>query len=221
MSKLARCGVRIADSLLNKSEEVAFRELEAITNDNALRLFAKPRLSDVILKDGTYLPPRTFDFYTRSHVDFVVTDENSKPILAVEYDGPSHSEPRQQERDRIKDELCGSAGMGILRITANHVTKLFRGMSILRWIIEVMELEKAFYREQEAGHIPWDEPFDASFLWVGGKREYPWHLSLSANGAIRKFLEEFPSRDKGLQTITATDTNQNLRELAFLWAGDQ
>jgi hypothetical protein len=221
MSQLARCGVRIADSLLNKSEEVAFRELEAITNDNALRLFAKPRLSDVILKDGTYLPPRTFDFSTRSHVDFVVTDENSKPILAVEYDGPSHSEPRQQERDRIKDELCGSAGMGILRITANHVTKLFRGMSILRWIIEVMELEKAFYREQEAGHIPWDEPFDASFLWVGGKREYPWHLSLSANGAIRKFLEEFPSRDKGLQTITATDTNQNLRELAFLWAGDQ
>src|ERR1700677_2745775 len=61
MSKLAGCGVRIADSLFNKSEEVAFRELEAITNDNALRLFAKPRLSDVILKDGTYLPPRTFD----------------------------------------------------------------------------------------------------------------------------------------------------------------
>ena len=77
---LVGCGVRIADSLLNKSEEVAFRELEAITNDNALRLFANQRLSDVILKDGTYLPQRAFDFYTRSHVDFVVTDENSKPI---------------------------------------------------------------------------------------------------------------------------------------------
>jgi hypothetical protein len=89
--------------------------LEAITNDNALRLFANQRLSDVILKGGTYLPPRTFEFYSRSHVDFVVTDENSKPILAVEYDGPSHSEPRQQERDRIKDELCASACLGILR----------------------------------------------------------------------------------------------------------
>jgi len=213
--------MRIADSLLNKSEEIAFRELEAIANDNALRLFAKPRLSDVILKEGTYLSQRTFDFYTRSHIDFVVTDQNSKPILVVEYDGPSHSELQQQERDHIKDDLCTSAGLGILRITANHVTKLFRGMSILRWIIEVMELEKAFYREQEAGHIPLDEPFDASFLWVGDRREYPWHLSLSANNAIRKFLDAFPSRDKGLQTITATDTNRNLRELAFLWAGDQ
>lgn len=29
--------MRIADSLLNKAEEVAFRELEAIANDNALR----------------------------------------------------------------------------------------------------------------------------------------------------------------------------------------
>ena len=213
--------MRIADSLLNKSEEVAFRELEAITNDNALRLFANQRLSDVVLKEGTYLPSRAFDFYTRSHVDFVVTDENSKPVLAVEYDGPSHSEPRQRERDRIKDELCASAGLGILRITANHVTKLFRGMSILRWIIEVMELEKAFYREQEAGYIPWDEPFDASFLSSGSKREYPWHLSLSANNAIRKFLEAFPSRDKGLQTFTATDAQQNLHELAVLWADGQ
>lgn len=213
--------MRIADSLLNKSEEIAFRELEAITNDNALRLFANQRLSDVILKEGTFLPQRAFDFYTRSHVDFVVTDENSKPILEVEYDGPSHSEPQQQERDKIKNELCASAGLGILRITANHVTRLFRGMTVLRWIIEVMELQKAFYRDQEGGHIPWDEPFDASFLCVGNKRDYPYWLSLSANNAIRKFLEAFPSQDKGLQTITATDAQENLHELAFLWADDQ
>lgn len=96
--------MRIADSLLNKGEEVAFRELKAITNDNALRLFTKLRLSDVILKADTYLPPRAFDFYTRSHFDFVVANEDPKPLLAVEYDGSSHSEPRQQERDRIKDD---------------------------------------------------------------------------------------------------------------------
>jgi hypothetical protein len=84
-----------------------------------------------------------------------------------------------------------------------------------------MELEKVFYREQKAGRIPWDEPFDASFLWVGDKRKYPYWLSFAANNAIRKFLEAFQSRDKGLQIITATDAQQNLHELAFLWAGDQ
>lgn len=94
-------------------------------------------------------------------------------------------------------------------------------MSVLRWIIEVMELEKAFYRGQVAGRIPWDEPFDASFLFAEGKPEYPWRLSLSADIAIRKFLESVPSRDKGLQTFTATDSQENLHELALLWADGQ
>jgi hypothetical protein len=98
--------MHIAERLLNKSEEVVFRELEAITNDNALRVFANQRLSDVLLKGSTFLSPRIFDFYTRSHVDFVITDEASKPLLAIEYDGPSHSEPRQRER-RLASAFCG------------------------------------------------------------------------------------------------------------------
>jgi hypothetical protein len=66
--------MKIVDSLLNRSEEVVFRELQSISQDNNLKVFAKPRLSDVISKGREFLTQREFDFYTRSHCDFVLTD---------------------------------------------------------------------------------------------------------------------------------------------------
>jgi hypothetical protein len=211
--------MRIADALLNKAEEVAFRELEAITDDNALRLFAKPRLSDVIRKGKAYLPQRVFDFYTRSHVDFVVADADSKPLIVVEYDGPTHTQPKQQERDRIKDALCVEAGLGILRINANHVTRLYRGMSVLRWIIEVTELEKWFYKAQADGQLPWDEPFDpAMIMHRGDGRRWPYWLSVSATQSINDYVASAGwSNCKGWAGIIGEDAQKNLHELSFLW----
>ena len=57
--------MKTVDSLLNRSEEVAFRELQSIAADNNLKVFSKTRLSDVIQKDRTFLTQREFDFYTR------------------------------------------------------------------------------------------------------------------------------------------------------------
>jgi len=213
--------MRIADKLLNRAEELAFRELHAISQDNALRLFAKPRLSDVILKDKP-LSREDFDFYTRAHVDFVVTDEKTKPLFIVEYDGPTHAASLQRRRDRMKDGMCADAGLGILRINANHVTKRYRGMSVLRWIIEVTELEKAFYEAQAAGRVPWDEPFDAAMILDDGKgRKWPYWLSVSATQALNSFaLAENSGRNGGWGAVIGSDTERNLLELSYCWAGD-
>jgi uncharacterized protein DUF2726 len=214
--------MRIAEKLLNKAEEIAFRELDAIAQDNALRLFAKPRLSDVILKDSPLLQA-DFDFYTRAHVDFVVTDDKTKPLFIVEYDGPFHAAPVQQRRDRMKDGLCADAGLGILRINANHVTKLYRGMSVLRWIIEVSELEKWFYDAQTAGHVPSDEPFDATNLVHGGKgRKWPYWLSVSAMQSLNAFVfdNQKPSQ-RGWAGIIGTDAGNKLLKLTYCWFGDR
>jgi very-short-patch-repair endonuclease len=122
--------MKIVDSLVNRSEEVVLRELQQIASDNAVRVFVKQRLSDVIQKGGTHLTNREFDFYTRSHCDFVVTDADARPLVVVEYDGPLHQlSAEQQERDEIKNELCRRAELGLLRINDNYVTKLYRGMS--------------------------------------------------------------------------------------------
>src|SRR5262249_49483013 len=120
--------MKIADALLNKSEEIVWRELGTIADENGLRAFPKLRLSDVIVKGDTWLTQREFDLYTRAHVDFLLTDATAKPIMIIEYDGPSHADSKQTERDKIKDALCADVGLGILRINANHVTRIFRGI---------------------------------------------------------------------------------------------
>jgi len=96
-------------------------------------------------------------------------------------------------------------------------------MSILRWIIEVTELEKAFYEAQEKGHIPWDEPFDPAFLEpVGSGSRFPYWLSASA---IQSFHDFFKTLDhdilKGWNGIIGQDKNVGSRRLSCLYFGDQ
>lgn len=215
--------MKIAEALLNKSEEMVLRELESIADDNGLRVFAKPRLSDVILKGSTILSRREFEFYTRAHVDFVVADEGSKPIMIVEYDGPFHTGAKQLERDKIKDTLCVEAGLGILRINANHVTRLYRGISVLRWIVEVTELQKWFDEAQAQGQIPYDEIFDPASIFTDGRdRKWPYWLSVTTNQAILSFLRKLDKDiPKGRAGVSGTDERGNQHNLSFLWFGDQ
>lgn len=72
--------MKVVDSLPNRPEETVLNELEKIASDNALRVFAKMRLSDAIQKESTHLTNREFDFYTRSHCDFVVVDADTRPV---------------------------------------------------------------------------------------------------------------------------------------------
>jgi very-short-patch-repair endonuclease len=207
----------IADKLLNKAEEMTFRELNSIVEDNGLRLFSKSRLSDVILKDEI-LPRAIFDFYTRAHVDFVVTDQQTKPMFIVEYDGPSHADPRQMQRDQTKDRLCSDASLGILRINANHINRRFRGISVLRWIIEVTELEKSFNDAQQAGYVPWDESFDPAMIIDDGKgKKWPYWLSAAATQRLNDFVSKRRTENGGWANIIGRDDEQNLHDLSFCW----
>jgi hypothetical protein len=158
-----------------------------------------------------------FNFFTRAHVDFVVTNQETKPLFVVEYDGPFHTSTVQRQRDETKDTLCSGAGLGVLRINANHVTRRFRGISVLRWIIEVTELEKSFYDAQQAGHVPWDEPFDpAMVVFDDGKgRKWPYWLSVLATQRLNDFVRK--TQQRGWAGITGYDKEKNLHELSFVW----
>jgi hypothetical protein len=219
--------MKIVESLFNRSEEVVYRELQNIASDNNMKVFAKPRLSDIIQKGNTFLTQREFDFYTRSHCDFVVTDSDFRPLMIIEYDGPLHqTDEKQQERDKIKNELCKRAELGMLRINDRHVTKLYRGMTVLRWIVEVAELEKAFNEAQENGHIPWDEGFDPAFLQpvgaglepVGAGGRFPYWLSASATQSFHTFFDKLdPSVPKGWNGIVGSDKQGNGFRLSCLY----
>lgn len=215
--------MQIVDRLLNRSEQAAFRELERVAVDNGLRAFAKPRLSDVIQKSGAYLSQREFDYFTRSHCDFVVTDDAYRPLMVVEYDGPFHADAKQQERDRIKNGLLKQAGLGLLRINDRHVTKLYRGMSVLRWIIEVTELMKSFDEWQRTGQIPLDEPFDpAAFDSIHGGKRFPYWLSAPATRSFHAFFKTLdPARPHGWTSFVGRDADGTVCQLSTLYFEDQ
>jgi hypothetical protein len=215
--------MRVVDSLLNRSEELAFRELQNIADDNSLKVFPKNRMSDVISKENSYLTQREFDYYTRCHFDFVLTDMSHKPIMAVEYDGPFHSNETQIERDKIKNELRKRAEFGILRIHDRHVTRLYNGMSVLRWIVEVTELEKAFYQAQQDGFVPLDEPFDPmSFGTIGGTKKFPYWLSASATQSFHSFFRKLdPLVPKGWTSFFGRDEEGTAYRLSCLYFGEK
>ncbi|WOH64006.1 hypothetical protein [Bradyrhizobium sp. BWA-3-5] len=63
-------------------------------------------------------------------------------------------------------------------------------MTVLRWIIEVTELEKAFNSAQKEGQIPWEEPFDPAFLEPAGSGgPFPYWLGAAANQSFHKFFD--------------------------------
>lgn len=108
--------------------------------------------------------------------------------MAVEFDGPSHQDSRQ--RDAIKNSLCSRATLPLVRIGSNHVSRTFRGMTALRWIVEVGQLQNAFDEAQAIGQIPFDEDFDPTFLMTMERgSKFPYWLSAEATVRIHKFLK--------------------------------
>jgi hypothetical protein len=213
--------MKIVDKLLNRYEELVFGELSSITTKNSLRSFSKVRLSDVLQTTAVQLSDKDFDFFTRSHFDFVITEKDSKPFTAVEFDGPSHSDIRQQGRDAIKNALCLKAGFPLIRINANHITRQFRGMTLLRWIVEVSQLQKAFDEAQLEGNVPADEEFDpASFFSVGEKRKFPYWLSAEATIGIHNFLKTL-DQPSGWIGFSGRDLQGNIHRLEYVRMGDE
>jgi hypothetical protein len=139
--------------------------------------------------------------------------------MVIEYDGPLHADAKQQERDEIKNELCRRAGLGMLRIHDRHVTKLYRGMSVLRWIVEVSELEKAFYVAQAEGKIPDDEPFDPAMFATGPTgRRFPYWLSAPATQSFHDFFKTLdPAKPKGWTGILGSDNRGTGYRLSCLY----
>jgi hypothetical protein len=211
--------MRIRNRILNISEEIVLKELSAIAADKQFRMFSKPRLSDVIEKD-TYLDTHHFSYYTRSHFDFVITGHELKPFMAIEYDGPYHDSTEQVARDAIKHFLCKEASLPILRINANHVLRKYRGMTLLRWIIEVIQAQKWFYEAQAKGDVPFDEPFDAAMIIADGSgRQWPYWLSASALGRINKFVRTMEGAGAWI-TLLGEDETRTLHSLEYIRVDD-
>jgi hypothetical protein len=114
---------------MHKRRVLLFREpavhsiLRRQLASKGFQVYPKVRLSDAVAKDdGEHLPQREFDYLTRAHLDFVVV-RNELPVFAVEFDGQGHALPEAIERDVLKNRLCKSADLPLLRITSAEINE--------------------------------------------------------------------------------------------------
>jgi very-short-patch-repair endonuclease len=145
-------------------EKATDRLLTAAAIENGDRLLTKVRLADVIDDEG--LTGRAKRYALSAHLDFVMVDaETSVPRFAIEFAGAQHwTDVTVRERDRLKDAVCETAGLPLLRITSEFTRKTGR-WRVLSYVVDAFFLSGAFFDAQERGVIPLDEPFDAeSFL---------------------------------------------------------
>lgn len=116
-------------------ERAVDRLLRRTLTDTEWVIGANTSLQSVLDKDRS-LTPAEFSLYTRGHLDFVVSRaDDDEPEFAIEFDGFAHQDPRQVERDIIKNRLCAEAGLPLLRIGHDELRTRER-ITVLEWLVE-------------------------------------------------------------------------------------
>jgi hypothetical protein len=205
--------------LLNKYEEVTFSRLNSVAIENDARVFAKVRVADVLPLTKSGISNELFAFGLRAHFDFTVTTSTTEPLFAVEFDGPFHQQSEEQkQRDEKKNLITEHFGFSLLRINSRYIDRTYRGLDLLTYFTEVWFLGEVFEKAQSEGQIPYDEPFDPTWIVNDGrkKRQFPYWLSLDVQNEIRKIKKEKLIKDDILSHWIGIDNMGNRRCLAWL-----
>lgn len=145
--------------VMTRAELAPDRAIRAAANKYGAETLVKVRVADALAVDGSGLPNDIYGYALRAHFDFLVVEGAQRmPQFAVEFDDPSHERPEVAARDQKKDMICRSLGLPLLRIDSTFLRRA-REATIVGWLIEVWFTEQAFYRVQDEGQIPEDEPF--------------------------------------------------------------
>jgi len=158
--------------LVNRYEEYTHTALEQAVGNEGGRVSPKVRLADIVnldaIRDSHGLTSSEFHSALQMSFDFLVTDHDSAPLFAVEFDGPQHHDPDVARRDRLKNRLCEQAGLQLLRIESDYLEPVGRFPTMVQWLAELRLLEVKFDQAQAEGQIPLDEPFTTLTIWGKG-----------------------------------------------------
>lgn len=106
--------------LFFSAPERSFYEiLRRITPDHTV--FAKVRMSDVIAVSKESGAWHTSHNRVQSkHLDFLICDATLAPVVAIEFEDPSHARARHKARDQFVDATLAAAEVPIVRIPAKR-----------------------------------------------------------------------------------------------------
>lgn len=204
--------------LLDRYEELAHAEIQAVANRYSLSVFPKVRVADVIVPETVGATGALMSYALKSHFDFVVCRNKFDTAYAIEFDGASHQRPEQIARDAKKDQLCELGSLPLLRINSQYLSKAFGPMSLLAWLMEVHELQLAFDEAQARGEISWEEDFDPFWLMSLDPDEarFPYSFAAKARYRLQRLGERGRIIDSGSSGFVGQDADGTLRGLHFI-----
>ena len=152
------------------------------------------------------------------HFDFLITDHDYNPLFVVEFDGGSHKDPVQIERDRKKNWLCERFEMPLLRINIAYINRTYRNLDLLTWIIEYWFAGKSIEEAYARGDIPEWEYFDPlMFLHMPGvEGRFPLWISAEARCAMQSLAQQGKCLEYAPSTIIGKDPNKVCRAFAAM-----
>jgi hypothetical protein len=144
----------------NSYEEATHEVVRKAATEYGARVFPKVRVADALEADWSGLTKAEYGYALRAHFDFLIAGQDTKALFAVEFDGPHHeNNPKTIARDELKRAVCDKLGLPLLRLDADYLRRRVGKFSLLGWLTEVWFMQEAFYAAQEAGSVPFDEPF--------------------------------------------------------------
>lgn len=208
--------------LLNHAEEVTHSKLEKVCERFGARVFSKPRIADVFSIYNSGLNDDEYSLALKSHFDFVVTYKDTTPLFSVEYDGPSHLNDLQRNRDLLKNTICSHFDYPLLRINSNYINREYRGMDLLTYFVSVWFLHEEFIEAQVRGQIPSDEYFDPILIISSPEWEnsHPYWLSLDIQLIIKNLYKKNKVAEEVPSFLIGVDQDKNYRCLSWLQITD-
>lgn len=103
---------KINATLLTKNELNFYRQLKTLIDRYDLIIFSKVRIADIISTDSF----SEFNKIRSKHIDFVICNQESCPLLFIELDDSTHNNYKNKKNDIKKDNIFYSAGFKIIRI---------------------------------------------------------------------------------------------------------
>lgn len=206
--------------LLNKYEEITYKKLKNVCCPDS-RVFAKVRLADIFPISGSGISKEAYNYSLKAHFDLLVTDKDFSPQFSVEYDGKWHYTNQKQKRnDEFKNRLCDYFNHSLLRINSNYINNKYKGIDLLTYFIEAWYLEKAFYKAQEQGSVPYDESFDPKMIISNGNKMWPYWISSDLQLKIHKLYEKGIISSSAPSYWIGIDNNKNYRCVCWLEVKD-
>lgn len=215
---MALTNIPMSHKLLNHYEEITYSRVKTIADKCGAHVFPKVRVADAVPLNNSGISEDEFSFALKAHFDFLITDADSHPLFVIEFDGPTHRNTEQANRDRVKDAIAERFKLPLLRINANYLNRKFRSLDLLTYFVEVWFLRQNFLDAQIAGHIPWDESFDPTFIISDGSRKQNWPFWLCINAQAR-FHELFNQKRiaaPGPNCWIGVDQKKRIRCLAWI-----